>query len=180
MILVRHGESVWNVERRVQGQAPGVLLSDTGREQARAAASALAGRGATRLLSSDLERAAGTAAIIGARINLRVELDAALREQSAGSLEGRLATELPTELPPPGVHLHDVQWAGGESVADVHARVTAWLHALRRRLTRHDTAIVVSHGGTIQVLRAVLADRGPQDVTWKQLRNGEILTVGDK
>ncbi len=130
-----------------------------------------------RLLSSDLERAAGTAAIIGEHLGLPVELDAALREQSAGSLEGRLASELHAELPPPGVHLHDVQWAGGESVADVHARVAAWLDALRMRLTRHDTAIVVSHGGTIQVLRAVLAGLGPHDVTWNQLRNGEILSV---
>lgn len=168
---------MWNVERRVQGQAPGVTLSETGRDQARATASTLVEHGATRLLSSDLERAVGTAEIIGDHLGLPVEVDGALREQSAGSLEGRLASELNAALPPPGVHLHDVQWAGGESVADVHHRVTAWLAHLRARLASHDTAIVVSHGGTIQVLRAVLAGLGPHDVAWNQLRNGEVLAV---
>ena len=63
LLLVRHGESEWNVAGRVQGQAAGVRLTPRGREQADAVARELAGCGAALLVSSDLERALETGSI---------------------------------------------------------------------------------------------------------------------
>ncbi len=90
--LVRHGESGWNVARRIQGQSPAAPgLTATGRSQAAEAALELARRAprANRIVASDLPRTAETAEIIAARLGLPVEFDAGLREQSLGVLEGR-------------------------------------------------------------------------------------------
>ncbi len=90
--LVRHGESEWNVARRIQGQSPAAPgLTATGRSQAAEAALELARRAprANRIVASDLPRTAETAKIIAARLGLPVESDAGLREQSLGVLEGR-------------------------------------------------------------------------------------------
>ena len=92
--LVRHGESGWNVARRIQGQSPAAPgLTATGRSQAADAALELARSAprANRIVASDLSRTAETAEIIAARLGLPVEFDAALREQSLGVLEGRSA-----------------------------------------------------------------------------------------
>ena len=90
--LVRHGESGWNVARRIQGQSPGAPgLTAAGRSQAAEAALELARRAprADRIMASDLARTAETAEIIAARLRLPVAFDPGLREQSLGILEGR-------------------------------------------------------------------------------------------
>lgn len=174
--LVRHGQSQWNVAGRVQGQARGNHLTSVGFIQASQAAMLLGGCGASRVISSDLERAEETAHIVAQELGLPLELDAALREQAAGSLEGRLARDLKAQEPPEGLHLHDVRWGGGESVADVHARLRVWWEKLRR--TPDQTVIVVSHGIALQVLRAVIAGRGAHDVVWDDaLANGDVLVL---
>lgn len=202
LILVRHGESEWNAEGRIQGQASGNPLTAAGIAQASSAADSLVGCGATRLFSSDLTRARQTADTIASRLQLGVTEEPALREQAAGELEGRLAAELSLLPTPPGAHVNDVRWGGGESIADVHARLRGWLDRLLAdidvrtdpdadtgagagadtgagadRTRRDGSVIVVSHGIALQVLRAVLAGRGPHDVTWDSLSNGEVLAV---
>lgn len=174
--LVRHGQSGWNAAGRVQGQARGNHLTSVGFFQASQAAMLLRGCGASRIISSDLERAEETARVVADELGLPLELDAALREQAAGALEGRLARDLEAQEPPDGVHLHDVRWGGGESVADVHARLTAWWEQLRR--APEQNVVVVSHGIALQVLRAVIAGRGAHDVTWDDaLVNGGVLVL---
>jgi len=176
LLLVRHGESAWNREGRVQGQAPGVPLTDTGLAQARRAAALLRGCGATRLVSSDLQRAVETAAVVAEAVGLPVETDADLREQGVGVLEGRYAHELGEEPTPEGAHVHEIRWGGGESIVDVHARVTRFCERLRASAPG-ETVILVSHGATLQVLRAVVAGLGPLDVSWDPLGNGEVLEL---
>lgn len=174
LLLVRHGESEFNVARRVQGQAPGNPLTARGREQARATAAALAGRGASWLLSSDLERAAQTAAVIGDALGLPVAAEPALREQGLGDLEGRLAAEL-TALPTPdGVAVTEVRWGGGESIADVCDRLGALLDRLRAERDG-TTGILISHETALQALLAVLAGGGHADVAWTPIGHGEIV-----
>lgn len=162
---MRHGESTWNVAGRVPGTAPGVPLTPRGEAQARAIR--LAGWAPTRVVSSDLERAAATAALVAEPLGLEVEHDARLREQDAGTLTGRLARELAAEPTPPGRHVHEVRWGGGESIADVCARVRAFVADVRA--TPEATVVVVSHGGTLQVLTAVLAGASWRDVTWDDM-----------
>jgi broad specificity phosphatase PhoE len=95
LFLVRHGESTWNAEHRLQGQLD-PPLSAAGREQARALAPAVARLGvpAGRTVSSDLSRARETAALIGAE---PARLDPAWREIDVGEWAGRLAADVDAE-----------------------------------------------------------------------------------
>jgi len=92
LLLVRHGETDWNAERRWQGHAD-VPLNERGREQARALAEQLAGESVDAIYSSDLSRARDTADILGARLDVPVVVDADLREIDVGPVEGLTAEE---------------------------------------------------------------------------------------
>ena len=97
LCLVRHGESAWNLEGRVQGQQD-PPLSELGLRQAEAAARALAAEPWHALYASDLARAAQTAAAISRHTRLPIRLDPDLRERGQGTLEGRLLADL-TSIP---------------------------------------------------------------------------------
>ncbi len=173
-LVVRHGESDWNLAGRVQGQADGPVLTEAGRRQAREAAELLAGLGATRLISSDLTRAVETAEIIAARLGLAVETEAALREQRLGDLEGRLAGELRSLPVPEGHYITEVRWGGGESVEDLHGRLTTYVHRLLAEADGQ-TLVLVTHAGTMQVLRAVADGQGHRAVEWGRVGHGQLL-----
>ncbi|MDE3094312.1 MAG: histidine phosphatase family protein [Acidobacteriota bacterium] len=177
-LLVRHGETTWNVERRIQGHNDDAGLTERGIEQVRAAAEKLAESGARRIISSDLTRARETAEVIGQRLGLEISYDPTLRERSYGDLEGRLDDVLSPETSgiANGV-IVDVHAAppGGESIAALKERITT---ALERLATQHpgETIIVVTHGGLIRTLRAaqspVLIGR-----EWSRVTNAEIWTT---
>lgn len=181
--LVRHGQSTWNREGRLQGQTIHPPLTDLGRRQAAAAAATIAGlvNGPAVLWSSDLVRAATTAAVIGTRLGLPVLHDESLREQSLGRLEGRLARSLRAEPTPPDVHVGDVRWGGGESTADVHRRLGQFLDRELPTPTgdagRGQHLVLVSHGDAIRVARAWLLGRGHRDLDWDSLPNGSVTSV---
>lgn len=169
--LVRHGQSVWNLERRLQGQTMDVPLTPLGMSQARAAAGLLAHRPVAAIWSSDQLRALQTAEVLAAALGVPVQLSRALREQGLGSLEGRHYDDLVEEPVPEGLHISEVRWGGGESVADVHRRLTAFLAALPKS---QGDVVLVSHGDTLRVLLAVLAGRGHREVEWGEFANGEV------
>jgi len=174
LLLVRHGESEWNVEGRVQGQASGNPLTRIGRRQAWDTATQLAGRGASRVLSSDLDRAVQTAAIIGDYLGLAAERTAALREQSLGVLEGRYARDLIAEPTPPDCHISEVRWGGGESIRDVFERLNGLCTQLRTE-PQSGPVILVSHATALQVLLAILDGRTHREVCFDPINNGEVL-----
>lgn len=177
LLLVRHGQSTWNRDGRVQGQSPDIPLTAVGRDQAGRAAIRLRDSGAAWLVSSDLLRAVETAALVGAVVGLQVALDADLREQGMGALEGRYAHDLEALATPAGRHVHEICWGGGESIVDVYARVSRFCRRLQAASVG-ETVIVVSHGVTLQVLRAVAAGLGPLEIGWDDmLGNGEVLEV---
>ena len=171
--LVRHGESTWNVEGRLQGQTMDVPLTDRGRTQAAAAAELIRQSvgGDVRIVASDQLRAADTAAIIAAALGVGVVHDARLREQSLGEMEGRLASELAPLPTPEGSHISEIRWGGGESVADVHARCRDFVAAQPAA----GDLVVVSHGDTLRVMLAVLAGIGHRDVDWRPIGSAEVI-----
>lgn len=163
--LVRHGESEWNVARRVQGQSPlAGSLTGAGRDQAVQTAHLLARDHpcADAIFTSDLARAAETAKIISGRLGLPiVAADAELREQRLGALEGRFFAE------PHGTGGRTVEdvvdglWRnphrhppGGESITELYLRVHA---ALGRYAAGHRDRelILVTHGGVVRVATAL-------------------------
>lgn len=91
--FVRHGQTDWNVEGRLQGHSD-IPLNDTGIGQAHAAAERLVGQPITAIVSSDLCRARQTADIIAAKLGLEVVSDKAIRERTFGSFEGKITREV--------------------------------------------------------------------------------------
>jgi len=155
LILVRHGETYWNKERRVQGGDSDIELNDTGLEQARKLAAFLKNEPIAAILSSPLQRATATAEVIASHHQLPVEVDQGLRELKVGELEGMPVSNLTTTF-----SQFLMQWwqdggamklPNGESLVELQQR--AW-KAVERLLERHKTspehskdttAVVVSH-----------------------------------
>ncbi|GGL85211.1 histidine phosphatase family protein [Nakamurella endophytica] len=167
LYLVRHGESTWNVAGRVQGQADAARLTARGREQVRAAAARLAGVGARRLVTSDLARARETADIVGAATGLDPWPTPLLREMDLGRWQGLPSDEAAARWADLAA---DDPWTpddrrrppGGESTADVRARVAALLAS--PLVTEVDGAVVlVSHGDTIRVAVSYLLGEVPAE-----------------
>lgn len=158
VIVWRHGETSHNADGIYQGQLDS-HLSARGREQAAAAAAALAERSATRLLASDLARAADTAEALAARTGLRVEHDERLREIHVGRWQGLRHAEVVARFPDVLAALDRgedaVRGETGERVADVQARVRAVFDELVDRLGPGGTAVVTTHG---MASRALVAD----------------------
>jgi broad specificity phosphatase PhoE len=173
--LVRHGQSEWNVSRRLQGQVGDVPLTPLGLEQARTVASSLAGRDIAAVHSSDLLRARRTAEIIGTALRLPVQLDAALREQSYGTLEG-LPTDDVLAAAPYDFTDPDARAPSGESVRDVYERLGRCLGSYAQRYAGRE-CVLVSHGDAIRIGLAWLAGATPGDVPWRETPNGSLTTV---
>lgn len=137
LLLVRHGETDWNAERRWQGHAD-VPLNERGREQVRALAEQLAGEEIDAIYASDLSRARDTAEAVAARLGIPVATDPDLREIDVGPIEGMTAEE--SKAFP--------DWQGEPKEA--HAQRI--LDALHRIAERHPTEriLVVTHGGSMR------------------------------
>ncbi len=177
LLLVRHGQSTANAAGILQGALLNIGLSDLGRAQASNLAEELARQelGVVRLESSDQLRALQTAAPIARALQVPINRTALLREQSLGDLEGRPANELSALETPPGKHITEIAWGGGESIAAVYRRCQQYLESIRTRAC--DTVIAVSHGITIDVLDATARGVGHREVVWHSLENCGILTL---
>lgn len=162
--LVRHGESVYNVESRVQGQAD-VPLSDLGRCQAEALAGWTRGLPADvtidEIWSSPLARARETATAIAAALGLPLLIEEGLAELHAGIFQGHLWADLEAAFPDEVARWRsgDADYAipGGESRAGLAARGRASLEKLAQRPARH--MIVVAHGGVLTAALGSLLGR---------------------
>lgn len=162
--LVRHGESVYNVESRVQGQAD-VPLSEVGRGQAEALAgwarSLPADVTIDEIWSSPLARARETATAIALALGLPLLVEEGLAELHAGIFQGHLWADLEAAFPAEVARWRsgDADYAipGGESRAALAARGRAALEKLAQRPTRH--MIVVAHGGVLTAALGSLLGR---------------------
>lgn len=174
--LIRHGQSTWNAEGRLQGQTMDVPLTDLGRRQAADAAGLLGSHRLAAVWSSDQLRARRTAEIIAAPHGLRVTLTHLLREQALGELEGTLMRDLREEPVPEGAHISEICWGGGESVQQVHGRMLRLCDALDEQFSDTDEVALISHGDALRILMAVLERRGHRDIDWVPVENCQALT----
>ncbi|WP_144758394.1 histidine phosphatase family protein [Curtobacterium sp. 9128] len=165
LYLVRHGETDWNKQRRIQGSTD-IPLNDTGRAQAAASAELLARRSFDAVVASPLSRAAETGAIIAARLGLpEPSTYAGLAERSYGEAEGLTDDEVLERYP------HD-DIPGRESRAALLARVTETLGEVA---VRYDGGVIVvaTHGAVIRsVVEAAVPSTADRERT--AIRNGSI------
>jgi len=154
VLLVRHGESQGNAERRFGGHTP-TPLSELGRAQAEATARALASENITAIHSSDLLRALQTAEPLARATGLRVERSSAFRERSVGLMEGLTFEEAAAAHPEEYAALlrrdFDRVLAGGESYRQLLDRAAARLDRAVEQ-NRGGALAVFSHTGTICIL----------------------------
>lgn len=152
--LIRHGETQWNADRRLQGWRD-IPLNDAGLRQARQLGLVLRPPHFVTdidvILSSDLGRAAETARIAAAHMDKPIETYAPLRERNYGIYEGLDWMHLKSD-PNSGVYLSDPDWAveEGESLAQFQQRIDAAFRELVARYTGRNV-LVFSHGGVIDI-----------------------------
>ena len=156
LILIRHGQTVYNATGRMQGHLD-TALSNEGEKQAEAAGRLLKNQGITRILASDLSRARVTAELVGKQLGVDVEVDARLRETHLGKWQGMTSAEVDEQFPGArAIWRHDPTWAppGGESRVEVAERARPAIDDLMREYSDWDghTVLVVAHGGAISAL----------------------------
>jgi 2,3-bisphosphoglycerate-dependent phosphoglycerate mutase len=154
IVAVRHGETVWNAEMRMQGQLD-TALSERGRRQASRAAAALADEGIEAIVSSDLARAYDTASAAARVVGLAVATDRGLRERSFGIFQGYTYAEIDARWPDDAARWrrHDPAFApeGGETLVEFNARAVAAVTAIAEQ-ARGRSILVVTHGGVLDCL----------------------------
>jgi probable phosphoglycerate mutase len=177
IIAVRHGETSWNVDARIQGQTD-IGLNDTGRWQARRVGQALADEPISAVYSSDLERAHETARSIAQATGSPVIRHQGLRERSFGMFEGKTFDEIHQTWPE-----HAQNWRkrlpewqppeGGESLLALRERVLRTLHELAARHPG-EQIVVVAHGGVLDALYRIATHQAVNSPRTWELPNGAI------
>ena len=176
IMVIRHGETAWNVDTRIQGHLD-IPLNDTGLWQARQVAHALAGEPIAAVYTSDLQRAHATAQAVATATGAPLTTDLGLRERSFGHFQGRTFAQIEAELPDDARRWRkrDPHYTpdGGESLMSLRERIARTVTALAARHVG-EQVVMVAHGGVLDVLYR-LATR--QDIqaprTW-QLANAAI------
>ena len=154
IIAIRHGETAWNVDTRIQGHLD-IPLSANGRWQAERLASALKDASISAIYASDLTRAWETAQYIGQAQGLQVIKEIGLRERDFGDFEGKTFAEIEVLLPEQSMRWRkrdpDFYPTGGESLVALRGRV---LEAAERLAAQHpgEQIALVGHGGVMDVL----------------------------
>ena len=154
ILAVRHGETAWNRDTRIQGHTD-IDLNDHGRWQAQRLATVLREEPIAAFYASDLARARDTAQAVARLHGATVQTHTGLRERCFGQFEGHTWAELEARHP-----THTTAWRqrvpdfappGGESLLQLQARVVAAVTELARRHTG-EQVLVVAHGGVLDIL----------------------------
>lgn len=162
LCLVRHAETTWNAEGRVQGQLD-VPLNETGRVQARAVASVLGDESFAAIYSSDLVRVQQTAAPVAQRLGLEVLLDARLRERHYGVFQGMTYAEAKERIPEGYARFRakdpEYDFGTGESLGSFNERSLLFIQELVRRHEGEDL-LLFTHGGILEMVYRHATGRG--------------------
>lgn len=169
--LVRHGETAWNAERRLQGHTD-IPLNDTGAAQAQATAASLVDQRFDAAYASDLLRARQTADAIAMRCALQPTVDARLRERHYGAFQALTYDEARARFPEDYHHFENrspefVLPGGGESLREFAARIHEALHDIAARHLG-GMVLVVTHGGVLDVVHRLATGKpleAPRDFT---------------
>jgi len=179
LLLVRHGQSTWNREHRIQGQLD-PPLSEQGRRQARQVGRRLAHNRFAGFYTSDLDRAEQTAKLIGEATGSSPLPRAGLREIYLGDWEGLNTEELAQRFPEAWAKwMEEPSWdvvPGGEGAVPFESRVNAELDSILAR-HEHGDVLVVTHGGVIQVALHRVVGRPNHGLFPFRIENASISVI---
>ena len=177
IIAVRHGETSWNADSRIQGQLD-IDLNDTGRWQAHRVGHALAEEPISAVYASDLQRAQATAQPLSQLKGIPVIPHSGLRERRFGMFEGRTFDEIQQSWPEQAQNWRRriPEWQppeGGESLLELRERV---LRTLQELAARHpgEQIVVVAHGGVLDALYRIATRQEVNSPRTWELPNGAI------
>lgn len=176
IIAVRHGETAWNVDTRIQGHLD-IPLNETGQWQAQQLAQALAGEPIDAIYASDLQRAYATAQAVADATGAPITPETGLRERSFGHFQGRTFAEIEAELPEDARRWRkrdpDYVPEGGESLVMLRERIERTVFALAEKHPG-EQVLMVAHGGVLDVLYRMATRQEIQAPRTWQLSNAAI------
>jgi len=185
LILIRHGQSTWNLENRFTGFRD-VPLTVQGETEAHAGGEKIKASGLMpdAVFTSTLKRAWHTAELVlaGAGLNLPLVKSDDLRERDYGDLSGLNKAEAAKQFGEEQVHIwrrsYDVPPPGGESLADVVARVKPYYEKhIAPELVAGETVLIAAHGNSLRALMVVLDFYTQDNINTFEIPNGEPLIV---
>ena len=179
LYLVRHGQTFYNVEQRLPGQLPGVALTEEGKQQAARLGAAIQDMPLTAIVTSPLERARDTAAIVGQYHDVLVREDPRLMDTDVGRWSGRTIDE---------VSRSDPDWqrfvrrptqppAGIEGFYQVLSRVVAAAEAARHDDALGDAIMLVAHADIIRLLIIHYFQLPIEGAHWLHIENAAITVL---
>jgi probable phosphoglycerate mutase len=156
LLFIRHGQTTWNVEHRLPGQLPGVLLNDTGRQQAERLADALTVLPISAIISSPLERARETAEIVAKPRGIPLQLDSDLMDLNVGQWAGQVFDELSKNDPDWKAFVRDPTVApeGVETFPQVQERVVGAVNRWLQQDSIGNYPAFIAHADVIKLLLA--------------------------
>jgi probable phosphoglycerate mutase len=156
LLFIRHGQTTWNVEHRLPGQLPGVLLNDTGRQQAERLADALTVLPISAIISSPLERARETAEIVAKPRGIPLQLDSDLMDLNVGHWAGQVFDELSKNDPDWKAFVRDPTVApeGVETFPQVQERVVGAVNRWLQQDSIGNYPAFIAHADVIKLLLA--------------------------
>jgi broad specificity phosphatase PhoE len=156
LLIVRHGQTTWNVEHRLPGQLAGVSLNDNGRQQAMRLAEALNVIPISAIISSPLERAYHTAEYLAEGRNLEIYKEPDLMDTNIGSWAGQVIADLSKSDPAWSAYVKDPTVApeGVETFPQVQQRVVAAVESWRMKENIGAYPLFVAHADVIKLLLA--------------------------
>jgi len=176
--IVRHGETVWNAEGRIQGHTD-VGLSERGKEQARAAARRLSGVHFDVAYSSDMSRTSETALIILGEREIPLHFVPELREYNKGVFEGLTPEEYRQRYPDlfQASLVNDLDFAppGGETIRQCQARLVGFINMLTKEFP-DGNVLLVGHGGSLRSGIVALLNL-PLEANWKFVMHNCALSI---
>ena len=182
LVLVRHGQSQWNLENRFTGWTD-IPLTEAGIEEARRAGKLLTDYRFDHAFTSALSRAQETLRIILAvtgQTDVPIDRDAALNERHYGDLQGLNKDETAQKFGKDQVHLwrrsYDIAPPGGESLKDTRARVMPYYEAhIEPLLKQGKKVLIVAHGNSLRALVMALDDISERDIPDLNIPTGAPL-----
>ncbi len=180
IVLVRHGVTDWNRERRFQGRAD-IPLNADGVAQAHELAERLEGEELSLAYASPLRRALETAEILGSHLGIDVRAEPALEEVDVGAWSGLTVHEVEAQFPEHyrrWVEWRVSGWEGGETYEALGRRVLAGVHGIARR---HDgeTVLAVTHGGPMRAALAAVSGLPLEEISGRfgSLGNCSVVRI---
>jgi broad specificity phosphatase PhoE len=179
LLIIRHGQTTWNIEHRLPGQLPGVALNETGRQQSARLAEALSVLPISAIISSPLERAYVTATYVEQKRNLSIYLEPDLMDTNIGPWAGMVIQDLSKNDPAWSAYVKDPTVApeGVETFPQVQQRAVAAVERWRTREGIGAYPAFIAHADVIKLLVAHYTDLNARRAGSLMIDNASVSLI---